>query len=236
MNAHIKTLLTASTFAVASANAATVLVNEGFETPYIAPSQVASGAYGSAFYRGSGNVIWSRNSNNSTDVPGTWVNGASDASNNVIQQEWNGANDYFGFTIPTHTWTAGLTYTLTMNVAAMTWNGTLQRYIRPQLREQDGTVLWAPAADASTTVPTIASGNPYGRTAWTSGNTFSWTIDASTFSGAGVTPGSLLDLRIGSSGQRGLYIDNIMLTVVPEPASFALVGLGGLLLGMHRRR
>jgi hypothetical protein len=123
-----------------------------------------------------------------------------------------------------------------MNVAAMTWSGTLQRYVRPQLREQDGTILWAPAADSTTAVPTISSGNPYGRQAWTSDNTFSWTIDASTFSGAGVTPGSLLDLRINSSAQRGLYFDNIVLTVVPEPASMALVGIGGLLLGLRRRR
>lgn len=236
MNAHITTLLTASAFAIASVNAATVLVNEDFETPYIASGQVASGAYGTEFYRGSGNVVWSRNSNVSADVPGTYVAGDSEASNNVVQLEWNGTNNYFGFTIPTHTWAADQTYTLTMNVAAMTWSGSLQRYIRPELREQDGTILWAPAADASTDVATIASGNPYGRTAWTSENTFSWTIDASTFAGAGVTPGSLLDLRIGSSGQRGVYVDNIMLTVVPEPTSFALMGLGGLLFSMRRRR
>ena len=236
MNTHFKSLLTVSTFAVASANAATTLVDEDFETPYIANGKVASGAYGTDFYRGSGDVIWSRNSNVTSDVPGTYVAGDSAASNNVVQQEWNGTNNYFGFTIPTHTWAADLTYTLTMNVAAMTWSGTIQRYVRPELREQDGTILWAPAANSTTAVPTIASGNPYGRQAWTSGNTFSWTIDASTFSGTGVTPGNLLDLRINSSGSRGLYFDNIVLTVVPEPASFALVGLGGLLLSIRRRR
>ena len=58
----------------------------------------------------------------------------------------------------------------------------------------------------------------------------------------GTTPiGNFVELRVhapttGSAGTTGALLDNIRLEVVPEPSTFALLGLGGLLFAALRRR
>ena len=76
----------------------------------------------------------------------------------------------------------------------------------------------------------------FGRNPWTAAQTFSWTIWAKDFT-TGI-PGELLRLRIASSGFRGIYVDNVLLTgmEIPEPTTMALLGLGGLGLLRRRRR
>jgi hypothetical protein len=67
-------------------------------------------------------------------------------TNQVIQFEWTSA--YIEYNIP-HNWSATDTFTLTLNASPQQWNGDKQRYVRPSLLEQDGTVLWAPGQNMS---------------------------------------------------------------------------------------
>jgi len=100
-------------------------------------------------------------------------------------------------------------------------------------------VLWESPEDSTTLLPAY---NNFGGNPWTAAQTFTFTIDASTFTTG--TEGEPLMLRIGSSGDvRGVYFDNVSLTLpdatepVPEPSAFALAVLGlGLAFCRWRRR
>ena len=67
----------------------------------------------------------------------------------------------------------------------------------------------------------------FGRNPWTPEQTFTFVIPASDFTTG--TEGELLSVKIASSGYRGIYFDNVMLTFagpqvdefVPEPATMA---------------
>ena len=114
-----------------------------------------------------------------------------------------------------HNWSASDTFTLTINASPQEWNGHQQRYIRPEIRQQDGTVLWAPGENLSgpekTAIPLYAD---IVGSSWQADPNlrFSFTIAASTFSAG--TPGQPIRLRIGSSGeQRGVFFDNVHLSL-----------------------
>jgi hypothetical protein len=108
-----------------------------------------------------------------------------------------------------YNWTAGDFFTLGIK-GNQGWRagGTF----KIQLREADGTVLWD---SGTTSVNSI----------W---QNFSWNIDASTFSGAGVTPGSQLNIRIECPAN-SVYLDDVTLstsladTTPPTLASSAIV-------------
>lgn len=63
-----------------------------------------------------------------------------------------------------------------------------------------------------------------------------------TFTESGTTPiGAFTDLRIHApattgAGTSGAIVDNLRLEIVPEPSTYALLGLGGLLFALVRRR
>jgi hypothetical protein len=63
-----------------------------------------------------------------------------------------------------------------------------------------------------------------------------------TFTENGTTPiGAFTELRIHSpattgAGTTGALVDNLRLEVIPEPSTFALLGLGGLFFATMRRR
>ncbi|MFK7851876.1 MAG: PEP-CTERM sorting domain-containing protein [Akkermansiaceae bacterium] len=135
-----------------------------------------------------------------------------------------------------HAWSSSDVYTLRLNATPQSWNGTQDRWIRPSLLQQDGTVLWESPEDATTKLPSY---NSFGGNPWTAAQTFEFTIDASTFTAG--TEGDPLMLRIGSSGFRGVYFDNVTLSLpdpvaIPEPSAAMLAGLGLLGLCFRRRK
>lgn len=79
------------------------------------------------------------------------------------------------------------------------------------------------------TLADVASVGNYGQTGW---NTYSYTFTASGSGSIGFGVYNLLDSALDSE----LYVDNITSSVVPEPATIALFGLGLAGLGLSRRR
>ena len=91
-----------------------------------------------------------------------------------------------------YNWTAGEVFTLGIK-GHQGWRPG--GAFKIQLRQADGTVLW----DSGTTPVAATVGN------------FRWSIDASTFSGAGVVPGSQLNLRIECLNAT-VYLDDVTLS------------------------
>jgi hypothetical protein len=121
-----------------------------------------------------------------------------------------------------HNWAASDVYTLNVNAAPQDWSKTGQRYVRPSIREQDGTVLWAPGENLSdpdkTALPINVS---FGSSTWQAEPdlNFAFTINASDFVGvSGASEGQPISVRIASSGTRGTYVDNVHLLQVLPPA------------------
>ena len=127
--------------------------------------------------------------------------------NQVISLVYNSAHPEFDIS---HNWSSSDVYYLRVEASPSSWNGHVQRYIRPELHQQDGTVLWSTSEDASTAVPLYD--NFGAMTDYPSELTFFFMIDASAFT---ETEGAPIRLRIDSSGQRGLYINNVTLTLGP---------------------
>ncbi|PAW79647.1 MAG: hypothetical protein B9S32_03675 [Verrucomicrobia bacterium Tous-C9LFEB] len=67
--------------------------------------------------------------------------------------------------------------------------------------------------------------------------TTTYTITGLTATSVANTSGRLIALLSGNGGTGVSYIDNLNVSVVPEPSAFALVSLGGTaLLALHKRR
>ena len=79
------------------------------------------------------------------------------------------------------------------------------------LLQQDNTQLWT---SGNTVLPIY---NNFGRNEWTPAQTFTFQFKASDFVTG--TAGQPLRLRVASDGFRGIYIDNINLSLVPPVAS-----------------
>ena len=231
-------MMAAIGLATGAANATTMLVDEDFQSP-----TYSNGTQNPAFDgwtwrpKSEGGTLYpkSRIHPNQNDVP---VQG-----NQLMQLEYDsytrlGLSQWGDHDTGDHTWSSGDIYTLTLNASPQSWNGSAERYIRPSLLQQDGTLLWESPEDSTTKLPVYAGfgGNP-----WTAAQTFTFTIDASTFTTG--TEGEPIMLRIGSSGFRGTYFDNVSLTLpddgtigdIPEPATMALLGLAVCGLGGYVR-
>ncbi len=214
-----------------SAHAQTVLVDEDFQGGH--PNNTANPAF-PGWTWANGAAVKSR-TQATNDLPGP-------VGDEGIQFEWTNANGTYDVT---HNWAADDMYTLTLNASQQAWNGTEQsRFIDVVLLEDNGTELWNGQAEVPTQAGGVAWNGPghWGDGPWTDELTFSWEIDASTFTTGNA--GEEIDLRVSSSGDRGLYFDNVSLTLpaaaaVPEPASIAIWSLLGLCLagyGYRRRR
>jgi len=191
------------------AQAQTTLVSENWQSPLLTSgTQFTTQFSGWTFNAGA----YSRTKAATADLPG--VSGETASANQVV--ELNGDGTYGEINIA-HNWAATDTYYLRVEASPMSWSGTIQRWIRPELREQDGTLLWQAPQDSTTAVPLY---NSYmsSLTDYPSELTFFFQINASAFSGSGVTEGQPIRLRLDSSGQRGLYINNVTLVLGPLPA------------------
>lgn len=108
-----------------------------------------------------------------------------------------------------HEWAANEIYVLTLNASPQAWNGDQDRYIAPNLLQQDNTVLWA----TNSLMPKYT--NSFFRAEWTESQTFTYEIHASEF--ATETEGEPIRLKIGQAGQRGIYVDNVSLSAREAP-------------------
>ena len=188
-----------------SVGAQTTLVDEDWQSPlFNNGTQLSSGDFTNWTCNAG---LYSNREDNDGSVPGDTT---ITFPNQVIQL--NGDSTYAEYDI-SHNWAATDVYYLMVQASPSSWNGHIQRYIRPELRQQDGTLLWSTAADATTAVPLYDN---FGvMTDWPSELTFWFTLDASTFTAG--TAGQPLRLRLDASGQRALYINNVKLTLLPLP-------------------
>ena len=182
----------------AGAASAATLVDEDFQSPLYLPSQQNPSFTGWTWTNG--NATWARNANNQSDVPGSQT-----IPNQVVQLEWDSAEMVYDIS---QGWSTSEVYTLTLNASPQSWNGAADRYIAPSLLQQDNTVLWS----ANTMMPKY---NNFGRNPWTADQTFTYTIDPNAFTTG--TEGSPLRLKIDHTGQRGIYVDNVLLESGPPP-------------------
>lgn len=120
-------------------------------------------------------------------------------------------------------WAAADTYDLSFNASETWWRtGAGGDSIEVKLLQTDDTELWSSGVinldglHTGTAMP-----------AWTAGQTFNYSIDASSFTAG--TPGEELRIQIARAGGVS-QVDNVSLTVIPEPASLGLLGVGGLLM------
>ena len=105
------------------------------------------------------------------------------------------------------------------------------RFVEVEVRETGGGVLWT----GQGSVPLYTADHNAGDD-WSAAQSFTWNFSPGDFGGG--TEGTPLTFSVGSSAQRGLYVDNIVLSVIPEPSAAALLGLaglGGLVLRRRRR-
>ena len=204
-----------------------LIFSSGFEYPEY-PNNTANPDFVGWVWTKAGSV--KSRTNSSDGLPGG-------ADNQAVQFEYN---DAFGTRPTDHGWSDEEIYTVLLNVAPQQWNGGTQRYFQVTLLEGDGTELWG---SGDVAIPLY---NNFGGDPWPSELFFSFDIDGTLFGAIpGAVEGSPLSLKVAHpTGQRGIYVDNVMLTfagpdqpdVIPEPATLSLLGLGALLALRRRRR
>ena len=190
----------AATVCLNAGAAITNLVSEDFQTPLL------SNGTGNPAFSGwtweNAPAVKSRRVDSQSDVPGDMA-----ITNQVIQFEWTSAKANYDVDV-SHTWALAKAYTLTLNASPQSWHGADDRYIASSLLQQDGTVLWSD----SVMMPKYDN---FGRNPWTAAQTFSFLILTDNFTTG--TPGQPIRLKIEHTAARGIYVDNVELTVDDPP-------------------
>ncbi len=201
-----------------NAGADSYLIDESFQDPIYA-SNTANPTFAGWTYV-SGNVVKSRTSTAQADLP----HDADYAPNQAIQLEWTSGLARYALT---HAWSTDDVFFLTLNASPQAWNIARARWIRPKIRQNsDNTVLWDPGETAETKLyqemadpnPWAWNGpGPYGNGTWQDFPEllYTFTINASEFTAG--TPGQTIYLELGSSGERGMFYDNVQFGLVPPP-------------------
>jgi hypothetical protein len=131
-------------------------------------------------------------------------------------------------------WDADSTFTLSFNASEVSWKSSAvgNRFF-PQIKAADNSAqYWIALADLD--------GSNDGSTtyeSWTAAQTFSWTITGADLIAGGATAGQDLRLHINAASDTDSinWIDNVSMTVIPEPATLGLVvAMGGGLLWVRR--
>ena len=130
-----------------------------------------------------------------------------------------------------HTWQATDVYQINFLAYDAGWrigNNTDAAQVR--LLQTDGTELWT---SGTISLTGTVSGTENNLVFTGTSHIHAYTVDASSF----ITGAAGEELRLEISRAGGVVIiDDVSITVVPEPSSAALLGLGGLALMLRRRK
>jgi hypothetical protein len=218
--------------AASSATAATTIVSEDWQSPATANNtQLTSGDNGGFTgweFQGASNIYKLRHHG---DAPQDGL-----TPNQVLNFEWG--NNYAAYDT-TQTWSASDVYQVTMNATENNWSNASVRTIGIRIREvETNAVLYTAQVDLAEYDAAHAGAGDF----WSAGQLITFDFDAGDF--AGGTEGNTLEFGVTNIDNtaldnRGASVDNIVFELadpVPEPASTALLGLGGLALILRRRR
>jgi hypothetical protein len=236
----IATLAAATAAFVLSANAATTLIDEDWESPAIAitggTQRVDAGA-NAGYY-----PAWSFPSTNTFNARSSGGGFPFTGSGRMLQFEWTGSNATYD---TGHTWASTDSYSLDFNASEQSWNSAKDRWLVVEVTETiSGDTLWSQYVE----IPEYDSGS----SSFTAAETFSYSFSASSFTAG--AEGSTITFEVGQLADalteaidnttatddslRGSAVDNILfeVTVVPEPSTTAILGLAGIALMFRRRK
>lgn len=235
MKTHTKTLLTALTASAMLAGSAhaELITNGDFESPdFTGDAQTPT--FTDWVYAGSGALAGDED--DAGRVPGT--------NPNQVARFQNNSNGLLAQDV-SHNWSALDIFDLSFNASETWWReGSAGDEISVSIyqltgsemdlagSETDDVALWT-----SGVIDLDGTHTGSAMPAWTAGQTFNYSIDASTdFSGGTAGEAIYLQFKWEDGGTSVAYLDNVSLTVIPEPGSLALLGLGGILIASRRRR
>lgn len=235
MNKSMKTLLPlaaamGSLALATSANAATILVDEDWQTNALASELLLIGdttSHPGWIFAGTGTH------NVDTDVSNRGIPGGAEGSNNQAVR-LNDHADRASYDTG-HSWSSTDEFSLTFNATEANWSNASARIATIEIKETlSGDTLWT----QDFVIPEYDTDYNSSTEDWSLAQTF--TVDFAATDFIGGTETSDLSFVMSSSNfggaQRGVMVDNINLTLVPEPSSTLLIGLGGLALILRRRR
>ena len=215
-----------------SANAASVLIDEDWQTNELASELILDGnttAHPGWIFTGAGGAA-ATNFNVDTDVSNRGIPGGAEGSDNqAVRLNQNSGSAAYD---TGHSWSSTDEFSLTFNATEANWSNSSDRTATIEIKEIiSGDTLWT----QDFVLPEYSLDHNESTEDWSLAQTFTVDFAATDFTGG--TEGSDLNFVMSSSGaQRGVMVDNINLTLVPEPSSTLLIGLGGLALMLRRRR
>jgi hypothetical protein len=227
------TLAAAGFALVASTANAAVIFSEDWQSPSIANdtqlTSVDNGGLTGWEFQGASNIYRLRHQG---DTPQDGL-----SPNQALNFEWG--NSYAAYDT-TQTWSSADAYQVTMNATENNWSNASVRTIGIRIREvETNTVLYTAQLDLAEYDAAHAGTGDF----WAANQFLTFDFDAGDF--AGGTEGNTLEFGVtnidntGGPDNRGASVDNITFSLanpIPEPATTALLGLGGLALILRRRK